>query len=41
MNTSHTAKISEQDKTAILKLYQEILGVKDSSALAKMSAKEL
>lgn len=38
MNTNHTAKISEQDKTAIIKLYQEILGVKDVS---KLSAKEL
>tara|TARA_B110000285_G_scaffold234739_1_gene312786 strand:- start:1999 stop:2829 length:831 start_codon:yes stop_codon:yes gene_type:complete len=31
MSTQHTAKISEQDKTAILKLYQDILKVKDVS----------
>jgi hypothetical protein len=31
MSTHHTAKISEQDKTAILKLYQDILKVKDVS----------
>jgi hypothetical protein len=38
MTTQHTAKISEQDKTAILKLYQEILGLKDVSQLQKMNA---
>lgn len=41
MSTSHTSKISDIDKNTIIKLYIELLGVRDQAALSKLSAKEL
>jgi hypothetical protein len=38
INSAYTKVISEQDKNEIIKLYQEILGVKD---LSKQNAKDL